>query len=73
MDVTAIPAWQRQLRSNIRAFLLVATADELRRELEISVERNDEFRAACIRELIAETATEDDELSPDPFDMRKLP
>lgn len=45
---------QRQLRMNIRNFLLVATADELQRELQISKDRNDTFRAQCIQELIEE-------------------
>lgn len=42
---------QRQQRQNIRNFLLVATEQELQKELEISLERNDAFRAECIREM----------------------
>jgi hypothetical protein len=44
----------RQLRMNIRNFLLIATLAELEREECISRERNDPFRAQCVRELIAE-------------------
>lgn len=49
---------QRLLRSAIRNFLLIATPDELQKELEISLEINDSFRADCIRELISEKEKE---------------
>ncbi len=45
---------QRQLRSNIRGFLMVATIEQLEKELEISIERKDTFRATVIREMIEE-------------------
>jgi len=45
---------ERAIRCAIRNFLLVATPAELQTELAISLEREDNFRAECIRELIAE-------------------
>ncbi len=57
MQKTAVvtgAAMTRQLRSNIRAFLLTATKEELEKELAISIERGEEFRAQCVRELLAE-------------------
>ncbi len=46
---------KRRIRANIRNFLLVATDAELRRELTLSIDRGDAFRAACVRELIDES------------------
>lgn len=43
-----------QLRSNIRSFLLTATHDELRAELQLSLDRYDNARAEVIRELMVE-------------------
>ena len=43
--------WQRQQRMNIRNFLLTASIDELKMELEIS-NGYDKFRASVIREMI---------------------
>ncbi len=45
---------QKRVRSAVRAFLMTATLEELKRELSISVERGDQFRADCVRELIRE-------------------
>jgi hypothetical protein len=45
---------QRATLMNVRNFMMLANEVELRRELEISLERGDEFRAACVRELIIE-------------------
>lgn len=45
---------QYSTRANIRNFLLTATMAELAREKEISLERGDQFRAACVQELIDE-------------------
>jgi len=45
---------QRQIRMNVRNFLLVATMAELQKELTISLNSKDTFRAACVRELIEE-------------------
>lgn len=42
------------LRQNVRNFLLVATLDELKRELEISISRKDTERAKYVQELIDE-------------------
>ena len=54
MDKSTLTAAQRQLRMNIRNFLLVATVTELYAELAISQERGDHFRSECIRELLIE-------------------
>ncbi len=45
---------QRQIRQVIRNFLLTATKQELERELAISRDRGDVFRAECVLELIRE-------------------
>ncbi len=45
---------EHNLRMNIRNFLLVATTEELQKELQISLDRKDAFRAKCIQELIDE-------------------
>lgn len=47
---------KRDLRMNIRNFLLTATPAELQKELEISNDRGDKFRAMCIVELLNEQA-----------------
>ena len=44
----------RNLRMTVRNFLLVATKEELQRELENSIGRDDFLRAAFILELISE-------------------
>lgn len=54
LDRETMTQQQRQMRMNIRNFLLVATPEELQGELQLSIERNDSFRADCIRELIEE-------------------
>lgn len=54
MKLEGLTPAERQTRMNVRNFLLIATLAELVRELEISMERNDLFRARCIRELIEE-------------------
>lgn len=43
---------QVSIRSAIRAFLLTASREEMETELKISLDKGDEFRAACIRELM---------------------
>jgi hypothetical protein len=52
MDTSTLSSGQHQLRMNVRNFLLTATLNELKRELELSNERKDTFRAACVQELI---------------------
>src|SRR5262245_44878606 len=42
------------IRASLRNFLFVATKRELETELRISLEKDDWFRAECVRELIAE-------------------
>lgn len=59
MDTSKLTSAQRQLRQNVRNFLLVATLEELRGELAISKERGDTFRAQCVEELIDERTAED--------------
>ncbi len=54
MDVTNLTPSQKNIRSAIRGFLLTATRAELEKELELSKERKDEFRAKCIQELLDE-------------------
>ena len=54
MDVSTLTTAQRNVRSAVRAFLMLATLAELVRELELSEERKDTFRAECIHELMAE-------------------
>lgn len=45
---------ERNIRMNIRNFLLAATRDELEKEKRISEERGDLFRRDCIQELLDE-------------------
>ncbi len=54
MNTEFLTLAQRQVRMNIRNFLLIATLDELKREKELSLERNDPFHAECVQELIDE-------------------
>lgn len=54
MDTTKLSHHERTLRSNIRGFLLTATLEELKKELTISKDRGDTFRAECVQELIDE-------------------
>jgi hypothetical protein len=52
-----LPSHLRQLRQNVRNFLLVATPEELQKELELSKAKKDEWRAKFIQELIDEQDT----------------
>lgn len=45
---------ERNVRANVRNFLLTASLEELRRELALSFERNDSMRARFVQELITE-------------------
>jgi hypothetical protein len=49
---------ERQIRQNIRNFLLLAGPNELADELAYSLKRNDTFRAECIREIIRENESQ---------------
>jgi hypothetical protein len=49
---------RRNIRENVRAFLLTATSKELGQELRLSINMADEFRAAVVRELIEERLAE---------------
>lgn len=55
MDVSKLTPAQRQLRQNVRNFLLVATIEELEVELTIG---NDPFRKECVQELLDEAIAE---------------
>jgi hypothetical protein len=50
---------QKQIRMNVRNFLLVATDKELVKELRISREAGDEFRAQCVLEIMADRVAEE--------------
>ncbi len=52
---------QRQIRMNVRNFLLVATIEELETELRISNNTNDNFRAVCVRQLLDQAIREETE------------
>lgn len=51
---------QRQIRMNVRNFLLVATVQELEIELRIS-NTNDNFRAVCVKQLLVQAIREETE------------
>jgi len=55
MDKSKLTPAERRTRLAIHNFLLLATPAELERELAISRERQDNFRASCVQELIDET------------------
>jgi|AntRauTorcE11897_2_1112592.scaffolds.fasta_scaffold01099_3 FixJ family two-component response regulator len=61
MDKTTLTNAQRQIRMNIRNFLLVATIAELETEIEISNRTGDTFRAACVQELLDQAVAEETE------------
>lgn len=52
MDTSKLTPFQRAFRMNVRNFLLAATMQELEREVKLSLDRGDEFRAECVRDLI---------------------
>lgn len=54
MDTSKLTPAQRQTRSNVRNFLLTANRAQLEAEINISEERGDEFRRACVQELLDE-------------------
>ena len=45
---------ERQIRESVRAFLLIATPEEIRGELQLSLDRRDLWRSMCIAELLCE-------------------
>jgi hypothetical protein len=49
-----LPAYLRQLRQNVRNFLLTASKQELQKELQLSRERQDVWRERFVQELIDE-------------------
>lgn len=50
---------ERQIRQNVRNFLLVATMAELKAELRISQDKGDTLRARFVQELIEEAEPEE--------------
>ena len=52
MDLSKLTSQQREIRSMIRGFLLIATKEQVEQEKVISLERGDKFRAEVIQELI---------------------
>lgn len=52
---------QRQIRMNVRNFLLVATIEELETELRISNKTNDNLRAVCVKQLLTKAIAEETE------------
>lgn len=54
MNKNSLTPQEKQIRQNIRNFLLIATKKELETEYANSIARNDSFRAECIQELIDE-------------------
>ncbi len=58
MDLTKLTPAERRTRIAIHNFLLLATPQELERELELSLQRHDYFRASCVQELIDENDDE---------------
>ncbi len=46
--------FEHQVRRNVRNFLFMATKEELRRELQISIDAKDELRARFVLELLQE-------------------
>ena len=48
----------RAIRAAVRGFLLTATVEEIRKELEISVERGDTVRAGYVEECLREALLE---------------
>lgn len=53
----------RNLRCNVRNYLMLATPSQLKKEIEISRERKDVWRAVFIQELMLETADAEKVLS----------
>lgn len=51
---------ERNVRANVRNFLLTASLEEMKRELALSFERNDSMRARFVQELITEETNEND-------------
>ena len=49
---------QASQRANVRNFLLCASPDEVRREIMLSFDRGDSFRAACCLEVLLEELPE---------------
>ncbi len=56
---TLTPAGERQLRMNVRNFLLVATPEEMAGELKLSQDRGDKLRERFVQELIDERKAEE--------------
>lgn len=53
-DKGAVGDQNRQLRQNLRNYLLTASEEEAQKEIKISRDQGDETRAKIIEELISE-------------------
>lgn len=58
MNAQLLTDQEKARRMAVRNFLLIATTEELYKELEISNGRGDLLRARCIQELIHEAEQE---------------
>lgn len=56
--MTGLDEHKQKIRMNVRNFLLTATMEELQKELILSLDMSDSFRAACVQELIDEMIEE---------------
>ena len=57
--MSTLNQFERNLRWNIRNFLLVASDEQVQKELEISLERGDTLRARFIEEIIVDRSLGD--------------
>lgn len=58
MKAYCLSTAQQQIRANVRNYLYPATLEQMKRELAISYQRHDVFRAACVQECINEAVQE---------------
>jgi len=54
MDVKKLTPQQQKIRMAVRNFLLTATKPQVEKELKLSQERGDTFRASCVQEWLDE-------------------
>jgi hypothetical protein len=58
--MAVLTADQRNVRASVRNFMLCASPAEIRKEIVISLDRGDSFRAACCLEVLLEELPERD-------------
>lgn len=56
--MTTLTAAETTLRGNVRNFLLTADCAQVRKEIVLSLDRNNTFRAKCCLEVLAEMLPE---------------